>query len=302
MKQEKEDLITKWLNNELTPEELEAFKQLDEYPAYAKISEKAKHFKAPNYDEKTAFEQLEFATHSDKTSSKLSGFKYVAAIAAIAIIAFTLFKTLTKTPSLKSFETSTAKTEVIELPDNSKVNLNANSSLTYKSSEWDSNRELQLDGEALFEVEKGQTFTVNTSYAKVEVLGTIFNVKSRDYAFEVTCYEGSVKVTVDGNSYILKPSDNLVLNQNNISISQNKSAIPDWKSNQTLINSQPFDTVLKEFKNYYDVNFDTSNIDVTRIYTGSFSHKDLKIALNSITLPLGLTYTIDGNTIILSNK
>ncbi len=302
MKPKKEHLIKKWLNNELTPEELEAFKQLDEYPAYAKLSEKAKHFKAANYDEKAAFEQLEFAIHSTNKSSRLSSFKYVAAVAAIAIIAFTLFKSLTNTPSSQSFETATAKTEIVELPDDSKVSLNANSVLSFKTIDWKTQRQLQLNGEALFEVDKGQTFIVNTSYGTVEVLGTVFNVKSRDYGFEVTCYEGSVKVSIKEKSYILKPKDNLALTQDNIALTQNNSALPDWKSDKTLINSQPLNIVLKEFKNYYDVKFETSNIDINKVYTGSFSHKDLKIALNSITLPLGLTYTIDGNTIILSNK
>lgn len=298
----KEILIKKWLNNKLTPKELEAFKQLDEYSIYARLSDNAKHFKAPDYNQETAFAQLELATQSQKSSSKLSRFKYVAAIAAIALVAFTLFKFFNTASNLNSFDTTTAKTEVIELPDNSKVSLNANSLLTYKSSDWDKKRELQLNGEALFDVEKGKTFTVNTTHGKIEVLGTVFNVKSRAYLFEVTCFEGSVKVSIDDKPYILKPNDNLTFESKNILISQANFKLPDWKSNKTLIDSQPLDMVLKEFKNYYEVNFEVSNIDTTRLYTGSFSHNDLKIALNSITLPLGLTYTIDGNTIILSNK
>ena len=50
-------------------------------------------------------------------------------------------------------------------------------------------------------VEKGKTFTVKTNYGEVEVLGTVFNVKSRDYAFEVICYEGSVEVSLDDKVY-----------------------------------------------------------------------------------------------------
>jgi len=302
MKTDKKHLINKWLNNKLTSEELEAFKQLDEYSEYVKISEKAKHFKAPKFNQKDAFKSLEFATQSSSKSSNLSALKYVAAIAAIAIIAFTLFKTFVAKSSLKSFETPTAKTEILKLPDNSKVSLNANSSLTYKPSLWNDKRQLQLDGEALFEVTKGQSFTVKTSYGQVEVLGTVFNVKSRNYSFEVTCYEGSVKVVLDNKSYILKAKDHFYIKNKNDITTQIYETLPDWKTNKTTFDSQPLNIVLRDFKNYYNVNFDSSNIDTTQVFTGSFSHKNLNIALNSITLPLGLTYSINGNTIILSNK
>ncbi|MBS3738501.1 FecR family protein [Mesohalobacter halotolerans] len=302
MKPDKEILIKKWLNDELSPEEFEMFKKLDKYEEYIKISDRAKHFKAPHYNQKVEFEKLNFATSSQKKSSNLKVFKYVAAVAAIAIIAFTLFQTLNTTTNLQSFATSTAKTKSVQLPDQSKVSLNANSNLTYNKDEWYKERQLQLNGEALFKVKKGQKFVVNTAYANVEVLGTVFNVKSRDYIFEVSCFEGSVKVYLKGQSYVLKPKDNLVIDHENILITQFSSAQPDWKTNKTIIDSKSLDIVLKEFQNYYDVNFDASNIDTSTIYSGSFSHNDLKIALNSITLPLGYTYTKQGNTIILSNQ
>ena len=302
MKTEKDILIKKWLNDELSPEEFEAFKQLDDYDAYIKISENAKHFKAPHYDQKTALKQLNFATSSHKETSKRKVLKYVAAVAALAIVVFTLFKTFNTTSDLQSFETSTAITKSVQLPDESKVSLNANSNLTYNKGQWNQNRKLKLHGEALFEVEKGKTFVVNTPHANVEVLGTVFNVKSRDYIFEVTCFEGSVKVSLDDQSYVLNPKDNLVIDDENILITPFKSTEPDWKSGKTIIDSKSLDIVLKEFQHYYDVNFDTSNIDTSKIYSGSFSHNDLKIALNSITLPLEFTYTKKGDTIILSNK
>ena len=50
----------------------------------------------------------------------------------------------------------------ISLPDNSQVSLNALSSVTYNESSWDENRELTLNGEAFFKVEKGSTFEVKT--------------------------------------------------------------------------------------------------------------------------------------------
>lgn len=298
----KEDLLKKWLNNELSPKELETFKALDEYPSYVKILNKAKHFKAPEYDEKSAFEGLDFAMRSGKKSSTKVITQLIAAIAAVLIIGFLVIKYSYLVLETDAITTEVAKTEDLRLPDKSDVSLNANSSISYDSSKWKNTKELKLNGEALFKVNKGKTFTVNTDYGKVQVLGTVFNVKSRDYIFEVTCFEGSVEVNVDDGTYTLNPNDKLSFENSKITLHQSVLSAPDWKNKQSLINSKPLTYVLKEFKNYYDINFDTSNIDTSKIYTGSFSHKNLEIALNSITLPLGFTYRINGETVLLLNK
>jgi ferric-dicitrate binding protein FerR (iron transport regulator) len=78
--------------------------------------------------------------------------------------------------------------------------------------------------------------------------------------------------------------------------------IPDWKNSLSVFDSQPLKLVLEELKNYYQVDIVTSDVNTNKIFTGSFSHQNLEIALNSITLPLGLSYNIDGETVFLSNK
>ena len=54
----KEDLIKKWLDNELSAEELVAFQQLEEYDSYVKLSEKAQNFKAPSFDTDSAYKNV----------------------------------------------------------------------------------------------------------------------------------------------------------------------------------------------------------------------------------------------------
>ena len=77
----------------------------------------------------------------------------------------------------------------------------AGSELNYNASKWGEKRELELKGEAFFDVEKGKRFDVNTELGKISVLGTEFNVLSRDSIFKVSCYEGLVQVTY-GNEKI----------------------------------------------------------------------------------------------------
>jgi len=298
----KEELIKKWLNDELSPEELEAFKKLDEYASFVKLSERAKCFKSPEFNQQQHLEDLTSKTLSKPKASTYRYLKYVGAIAAVFLIGFILFKTIGPVNKIESIETLTAKTETINLPDLSKVNLNAKSQLSYDAEGWMNNKQLELDGEAYFEVEKGSKFTVNTTYAIVQVLGTKFNLKSRDYAFEVACYEGSVGVLHGKKSYTLQANNKLILEDEGLVLKQVNTDVPDWKNAKSVLKSHTLEKVLKEFQNYYDVEFYTSNVDIQRRYTGSFTHNDIEIALKSITLPLGLTYKIDDKKIFLSKK
>ena len=102
------------------------------------------------------------------------------------------------------------KAEVI-LPDGSKIWLNSESRLTYPEHFNQGKREVYLEGEAYFDVEKikNSSFTVNSNDINITVLGTEFNIKNykNDDDFEVTVVEGSVLVQEnDENSdYGFKP-------------------------------------------------------------------------------------------------
>ncbi|GAA0754526.1 FecR family protein [Psychroflexus lacisalsi] len=298
----KEYLINKWLNNELTEEELKAFKKLDDYDSYMKISEKAKYFKCPDFNTNDSLKNIESNIKAKKSSSYKIRYQYLAAVAAILIVAFSIFKIFNNNSDIKTFKTEVAKTQTINLPDNSIVNLSANSLISFDNSAWDTKRNLTLEGEAFFDVEKGKKFTVETSYGKIQVLGTQFNVKARKYGFEVACYEGSVQINVDDRIYVLEEKNHFTLKNKNISKSKTVFKSPDWKRNSTILKSTSLDVVLKEFKNYYDVDFETSTVDMSRQYTGSFIHNDLENALKSITLPLDLTYEIKKEKVVLKAK
>ncbi len=293
----KEELIRKWLDHELSQEELKTFKTLDEFSAYTKLSEKAKAFKAPDFDIDASLKALESKTNRKKQPV----FRIISTIAAVLVLGFFVFKTIQNNSGLTSIQTDVALTEQINLPDKSIVSLNSNSTLDYNSADWNNKRELNLNGEALFKVEKGEKFSVSTAYGKVSVLGTVFNIKSRDYTFQVTCFEGSVEVKIDSKSYILKQNDYLYLDNNKVVLEKNMRSIPSWQENLTIIKNKSLDEVIKELQNYYDLEFDSSDIDTSKRFTGSFNNVNINLALNSITLPLGLSYKIEGKTVILGN-
>lgn len=78
----------------------------------------------------------------------------------------------------------------VVLPDGSKVDLNANSKITYK------NREVWLEGEALFNVKQvPKQFLVHTKGLTVTVLGTVFDIRQRRSKTEIVLQSGKIKLS-----------------------------------------------------------------------------------------------------------
>ncbi|WP_298514249.1 FecR family protein [uncultured Kordia sp.] len=293
----REDLIQKWLDHALTPEEFEAFTQLEDYEELTKMQTALQYFKAPEVDVDAAYNTV--TTTQKDTSKPTSWFKPLLKIAAILVIGFGtyLYATL---PTLTMHDTVAANKTLVKLPDTSEVALNAVSSLSFDEDAWEEKREVNLEGEAYFKVAKGKTFSVITNDGVVTVLGTEFNVKQRNDLFEVFCYEGSVKVTHNDTSVVLQPGQRyLILDGKEFRNEEENLKEPMWIHNESSFKSLPLQEVIEEFERQYDVTVKAQNIDISQIVTGSFTHTDIDMALQSITLPLNLKYQKKQNSIIL---
>ncbi|TCC98850.1 FecR family protein [Pedobacter hiemivivus] len=156
----------------------------------------------------------------------------------------------------------------VVLPDGSKVWLNAASSIKFPSDFVGLNqRKVQLIGEAYFEVakDKSHPFIVQTDKQEVEVLGTHFNVNaySDEELTKTTLLEGSVRVSLDGNSnavhvtnafVILKPGQQAVLADGPIKINQadTEEAVA-WKNGYFKFNSESLSSIMRKLSRWYDV-------------------------------------------------
>jgi len=294
----KEDLIKKWLDNELTADELKAFQQLEEYDSFIKLSEKAKLFKGPDYDSTEAYKKL-LPVINQKRSSKTLFYRLkpviqVAAVLIIGIIIYSVFFI----NKITIVDTLASQKATISLPDASVVELNSLSELSYNKSTWNEYREVILKGEAFFKVAKGSKFDVQTSYGMVSVLGTQFNVKNRNNYFEVKCFEGIVGVLYNNQLIKIPAGSTFRIINNKVSNDTTKLKNPTWVENFSSFKSVPFAEVIAEFERQYNVKIVTDT-DTGVLFTGTFSHDDKIMALQSITLPLGLNYTIEKNSITL---
>lgn len=300
MKNEKE--ILKWLNNELSSEEIEDLKQSEDLQTLEKIAHYSSQLETPKVDAFAALEAFKAKNHSKKkTKVRTLDFKALYKVAAVLVVmltsAYFLFFNNTK-----SFETQIAQTKTVTLPDNSEVILNSASKLSFNEKKWADKRALTLEGEAYFKVQKGQTFNVNTTSGVVTVLGTQFNVKERKNYFEVNCYEGLVSVTYNNETIKLPHGKTFrVINGIIENVEGFNAQNPSWIQQESSFSKIPLNQVIAELERQYDMKIKVKGVDTSKLFTGSFTHTDQEIALQAVTIPLKLSYKIQGKTIIFYN-
>jgi len=298
---DKEYLVKKWLSDELSQAEETAFKAMDDAELYEDILQEAQRYRGEDYAKVVSFEELDKHLTTEVSNSDTNWRTVAMRIAAVFVIGLALF-TVFNQNNIQSFDTDLAQTENIILPDNSVVSLNELSHLEYNASKWDEKRTLELKGEAFFDVEKGERFDVHTEFGTVSVLGTEFNVISKDGTFKVSCYEGLVSVNYGqeevklpaGTEFTLTSGDGI---KTNISISE-----PNWLKNMSVFDNASLDAVLAELEKQYDVNINyVSDNDTIMNFTGAFEHNNLENALKSVTQALNLTYTINSQEVEIKN-
>lgn len=300
---EKEYYIKKWLNGTLNEAEIAEFEKSDDFHTFKKLSESLSAFKSPNYDVSEELKRFHDKNPKRIKEVRMSWFVPMLRIAAVLVlitISFFYFYLNAKT----SLSTMAGEKSNITLPDDSKIELNAFTSISYKKRLWNMSRKVVLDGEAYFKVAKGSKFDVETASGIVSVLGTQFNVKNRNNYFEVVCFEGLVEVNSGDENEKLAPGHSFRIINGVVHKSENIEEIsPSWVNNISSFQSVPFSQVIQEFEIQYDVKVKPQDINLNQLFTGKFIHNDQKLALQSISIPLNLKYTLtEENQIILSGK
>jgi len=212
------------------------------------------------------------------------------AVALLICGAYLLFSSDVSVDSYHAIQLSHA------LPDGSQVVLNSDSRLTYDD-DFIQERRLNLDGEAFFEVEKGESFTVSTHEGEVTVLGTSFNVLAREGLLVVSCRTGKVSVSSESQSKTITQGERIRF-RNGIPqrIEQiNPLKIDSWTSGESYFEKVPLREVIAALSHKYDRSIDLPNVHQDRLYTGSFMHSDIEKALKTVLDPMGIKYTLDEN-------
>ena len=293
-----DELLKKWLNNDLTNAEKEAFSKREDYAINQTIIDSAKHFKASDFSKPNNFETFKKNYENRPSVKSISWLKPLLRVASVVIIAFGIYFAFFRS-DLVEVKTLMAQNTSVTLPDMSLVTLNADSKIDYDATKWKSNRSIHLKGEAYFKVAKGKTFDVITETGTVTVVGTEFNVKERNNYFEVTCFEGIVRVSSD--TIVKELSAGEIYRILNKKFIQDKTVEthPQWTNNLSSFKSIPLKSVFEELERQYDVKIQLRNVDTSRLFSGVFVNNNIENALTSITKPMNLTFEISSPNQVL---
>ncbi len=198
----------------------------------------------------------------------------------------------------------------ISLPDGTKIWLNAASSLRYPTHFNGNKREVQLSGEAYFEVAKDKTkpFRVISDSQTIEVLGTHFNVNSYkdELSTKTTLLEGSVKVCIPNSdaSVILKPGNQSTVKQQSINLKDvDTDATISWKNGQFMFVNESLGSIMRKISRWYDVDVFYKEDIADKTFSGAISkYTDVKEVLKTLELTKSVQFKVEGNTITASKK
>lgn len=195
----------------------------------------------------------------------------------------------------------------ITLPDSSVVELNADSKLTYPSKFTDSSREVQLSGEAFFNVQQDpqHPFHVITKNLTITVLGTSFNLQCYpDKAqAKVALVTGKVGVNTENKQTIeLTPSEMGVLNMSDLSLRKTKFDINEetgWRQGIVVFKNADFKEIADRFDKMYNIRLINLSHKKEFRFNGSFTRISAQELVKSICLSKQLSFTTNGNVITI---
>lgn len=282
--------LAKWLAGEMTEIELDTFKQSADYLTYTKIKEYSSQLEAPTFDKNQLYQKV---IKSKKPTFKVFALHQSQWLKVAAIFVVLLGLTFILKPQFTSVEyAGNAQKKHFLLPDHSEVVLNSGSEINYSKWNWDNHRHLNLKGEAYFKVAKGKKFETETSLGTVTVLGTQFNVKARKNRFEVTCYEGRVKVNYQKQEVIITKGKNVAfLDGKRIAIPKITSTKPEWTNNELVFNKENLEAIIEELHRQYDIDFESKNLSSKQLFTGTIPMNNLDVALQILTTTYHLKHT-----------
>lgn len=297
-----EEKILKWLAGELSDVERKEFEGTDEFADIARLLKALENFKAPEYDVNGQYKRVsENVVQRAKTISIYKRIGPALRIAAIFIVALTIgyFTYNQLNSDLTKQEWISAQDEVV-LPDSSLVLLNADSKIRFSHKKWETERNVELMGEAFFKVRTGSQFVVKSPQGTVKVLGTEFGVKDWNNYYEVTCYSGMVEVITDHNFFDLEANTSFrILHEKEEHYTLSAKSGPDWLNGESSFSSVPLYLVMNELERQYQVKVVSNNFELDQLFTGSFTHNNLRLAMESITIPVDLNFEIQDDKIVI---
>jgi hypothetical protein len=192
------------------------------------------------------------------------------------------------------------------LADNSRVWLNAASSITYPSIFGNDDRTVQITGEAYFEIayNSKKPFRVLVNGLAVQVMGTHFNVNSYgdEEATKTTLLEGSIKISKAGFSKLVKPGQQALVNNSGEIKLINKvdvDAVVAWKNGYFSFEKADLQTIMRQVARWYDVQVSFEGRVPAVQFSGEIGRGLTLTQFLSILDETRIRYRIEGRNLVI---
>jgi transmembrane sensor len=353
-------LVTLKLSGEATPEEMQELEQLMQHSSegcfkldvISGIWNETGRPAEPALPFKNHLQRLKNAEASSETNAQKSQqppsierqpqrriISYLAIAASVLALVFCGYYLFQQNQPVKSHAkkgsnivaTQKGSRTTVQLPDGTKVWLNADSKLYYDESFEGDSREVELEGEAFFDVKKDscRPFLIHTNAVDIKVLGTRFNVKSyRDEdETETALVTGSLEVRLKKNpekKIVLQPNEKLVVKHNlNLDTSSGKpgddtmlfvkpmrqdavyKTSPEtlWMQDKLVFDGETLEDVCKTLERWYNVKIEIRDESLkSQIYTAIFDGETLLNVLTALKLTDRIDFTINNKQVLIFNK
>jgi transmembrane sensor len=268
-----------------------------------------------NFEDALELKILEKEQASSTKVRKIYPLRIAVGIAASLIFVLGIAWFNWPEPELKIITESTQDTDQeIALPDGTIVNLNKNSSISYKANFNSIDRNVVLTGEAFFEVARDESkpFIVESGNSTTTVLGTAFNIRNRDNENDIVITVTHGKVSFASHDNKLQEQVFLTADQM-ASYSKKENVITKgeiknrnnlfWQTGSLQFNGASVSQVISDLQIAYGCNVKVGNSDIlTCPFTGNFENESIENIMQVLAFSLNLKVNKTQNSYELIGK
>ncbi|MDO6433201.1 FecR domain-containing protein [Flavitalea sp. BT771] len=255
-----------------------------------------------------------------------------ASLAGAILLIRPVINTPKNPPITKTVTTNPGARSRLTLPDGTSVVLNADSRLTYNEDFTGDTRDIQLSGEAYFDVAKDphRPFLIHTKTIDIKVLGTAFNVRSYDNerTTETDLLQGAVEVTLHNTPdkrIILKPNEKLTVHNDQVNLSTSQpiaAGNPDaplitvgkvhfqkkdssiteilWTKNCLAFDNSSLEDVALQMQRWFGITVTIPDEKLKSLRLNAYFEKEnLRQVMEALSIAGNFKYTIRKNEVII---
>lgn len=195
----------------------------------------------------------------------------------------------------------------LTLADGTRVWLNAASSIKYPSAFTGNDRQVEITGEAYFEVvhNAAKPFRVRVAGQTIEDLGTHFNINaySDEPNIKATLLEGSIRLTNNSSGLTLKPGQQAIVQPNQtIKLDENadtEEAVA-WHKGMFEFHDASIETVMRQLARWYDVDVSYEGKIPQRQFSGKIYRNTSALKVSDILSYKQIHFRLEGRKIIVT--